>query len=171
MDYHFAYSQEPTPNKSTNQIAKKMIKTFLPVFALAAALPLFLILAVGPQRLNFNSKASQNELRIWFDPPSVVAKPGQAIKLNVIASNESSDKLVHSLKIPININPSLSITPLEVGYQEPFSGRVNIGSIAVIAKNQGSFTIEIDPKNVSLNTNEVQVITSPATITISNSIE
>lgn len=169
MDYHFVSSDEHFKSASSSSTAIKILKKFLPIFALSAILPVFLYIALGPQLVNLRPRlASQNELRIWLDPHSVVASPGQSVTFDIVASSESSDKLIYDLKIVVPTTNNFNVTPTQVSLDQPFSGRVKVGQVTVTPNKPGTFEVSIPPESVVFNTREIQVITSPAILEVTN---
>lgn len=168
MDYHFVTSDENLKPSPGSRSSFKFLKRFLPLFALSAILPLFLYVALAPRQLTFSSKASENELRIWFDPHSVVMKPGENYTFDVIVSSESTDKLISNLSLNFSADTNISYSPSTLSHQEPFSGKIKAGQVNITARKSGKYELTIPPESVVFNTKEVQVITSPASIEVVN---
>lgn len=164
MDYHFAISED-TPKKKNTSLGS-IIKVFLPVFAISAVLPVFLFYLINPPKYDFTPQASQtNEIRVWFEPQSVETKPGQLVHLNLVASMEDEKSLVTSLKFRLNSDPSLIVTPSEIFYKQPFSGRVILGSIDIAANTPGQFKLQIPAQSIETTAN-FNVITGTADILV-----
>lgn len=147
-----------------------IFKKFLPVFLLAAILPLLLIGAVRTSRYNFLSRAESRVLRLWFEPATVVTSPNAVVTLQLIAEFDISNTPIPSLTATLEADSSLIVDPINISYQKQFRGRTKIADIQVRANSAGSFTINIPQSSVNTTLSPLTVMTSPATIFVKNDL-
>lgn len=143
-------------------------RQFLPVFLIAAVLPIMLFVALSPESITFSSKAAKaTEIRVWFEPSSIIANPNQQIELSVMAAFDAESGLLPSLKTQLTSDPGLVLSSSEIVSNRPFKGRTVLEKITVSAKKMGTYTIEIPKESVTTSlSGQVLVETSGATITI-----
>lgn len=170
MDPHFV--KPAIPKKRIPPDYKKLIKilkSFLPVFVLAAMLPFLIGTVLVPQEINFFTKAdSKDQLRIWLDPPEIVMSKGSETTLSVYANFESDNRLVPEIVLEADTGKLLSINNPKVKYPTPFKGRREIGKISVVALDSGVETVGILKDSIALTSLDtpVEIITGSAKITI-----
>ena len=145
----------------------RFIRKFGPIFALALFLPFLLFFAINPPRLGLTPQASGQELRLWFEPASIATTPGVPVTLSLIADTGSESTVIHSLKVGITPKQNLSITPAEVSYEAPFSGRIIVGQIQVTPAFKGNFTIDILRDKIRLNKPDIKIFVSSANMIVS----
>lgn len=162
MDFHLVSEPEPK-QKQTKLSFRSLFSRFLPLFMLAMILPFFLMITISPEptRLTFLTRADRApELRIWFEPSTIIVSAGQTAKLQVVALFESDKKFLPGLEVEIN-NQTLS-------YKKPFKGQVVLGEISVPTNTAGKLSIPIVQDKIRLTafTDTVTFVTSPATILV-----
>lgn len=144
----------------------KILKTFLPIFALAAVLPALMFFASNPVDFDISSRANQDAvLRVWIEPATVALAPGETIEMQVVGNLESEDKQVHTLSINLEA-PGVSVSPLQIKHLPPFRGKMILGKVKVTARSAGAFVIEIPKEKITTSIADLEIITSSATIEV-----
>ncbi len=150
---------------------KKFFKSFFPLFAIAALLPFLLAIVITPTRLSLLTQADQKpNLRIWFDPASAGGTVNKPIKLKINADFDSTTKIIPSLSVSLTgDSPSLFTSPSAFVYNKPFQGTVTLGTVEIVPKSPGSYTLDIPVDKVVTSLNdEVNITTSPSKIFVGN---
>jgi len=134
----------------------------------AAFLPVVMFGVLGEGRLQLSSRAdSDAELRTWFEPAEVIVKSGQTATVQLVADYSDTANLVPSLKAKwLKSDNSLEISPTEVSYIEPFSGKVSLGEIKIKARRTGTYTVEMDTSSVFTGLPTLSVVSSPVTVIV-----
>lgn len=168
MEYHL-YNNSASPSSKSIPSVRNVLKKFVPIFALAAILPVLLFAAGNTVDYDFTSSANTDPvLRIWFEPSSVVLSTGESITLEMVADMEGENDQVHTIsaKLP-NVN-GIRLNTTEVKHVPPFRGKTTLGEILVTAISPGKYELNVPPATVTTSINDLSIITSPATIIISN---
>jgi len=146
---------------------RKFLKSFLPVFAISAVLPVFLFLALRPSSLRFVSRAdTEAVLRVWVEPASVVVDRGDKASMRVVAEVEG-DVLVPSVTVELIGERGIGISQSEITYSQPFSGKVVLGNFEAYSKTAGEFRVVVASDGVSTGlTQELEIITGAAEVIV-----
>ena len=143
MDFHFYQSSKKGTGKTLN--VSKTFLTFLPLFVLAALLPISVALVKTPVTDKFQSQAALNDLTVWFTPSSVTGAVGKAINLTVYAHFESNH-LLPGITFPISVDGPASVENAQINSITPFNGQVNLGVVKIIPFRKGTVIVKVDPK-------------------------
>jgi len=147
-----------------------LTKQFLPIFGIAAILPILLFTVVSGQSFSLSSRAAKTpELRLWLSPASVITKPHQKITLTLYAAFDNDKMYLQSFSAELTPNGAISLLSDTVSYTKPFQGQIIVGQIDVTTTAAGTATITIPQERVKTSlTQSINILTSPATITIKN---
>lgn len=170
MDTHFV-KPRLSKNRPPSDYKKliRVLKSFLPVFVLAAMLPFLIGMVMAPQKISFFTRADSNaDLRIWLDPPEIVMSKGSETTLTVYANFESDTKLIPEIALQVGSGRLISINNPKVKYATPFKGRQEIGKISVVALDSGIEVVGVQKDSITLTTLDtpVEITTGSAKITI-----
>lgn len=147
-------------NKINQKYLQYFIKNFLPLFLLAAILPVILIIIYN----NYASNKS-NTVRIWLDPPYIKTIVNKPITLRVIAEFEDTTRYLPSINVKFNSDQFLKLNQSEIKYFLPFRGSTMIGQIDVQPMQKGIFSIF--PTEISIPLSDTfDNISTPATIIV-----
>lgn len=167
MDFHLM----PGSNKEAHSTTyyQKLFKRFIPIFGLSLFLPFLLFFAISPPKFDFTPRANQpQELRLWFEPSSVVAKVGQPTKVKLMGLVENDLEPIHSISINLNPTKNVSVTPSQIVYSDAFTGRTILQVIEITPTAAGEFSIQIPKDKVVTSVGEVNIITSPLQMIVEN---
>jgi hypothetical protein len=138
-----------------------------PVFLVVALLPTLVVLTSGSRSLNlFTRAAGTSQLRLFFEPTTVITRVNQPAKLTLSAGFDSGSKIIPGFSATFSQDKSISVYPARIEYKTPFRGRVFAESIEVIAATVGTYKLEIPAEMVITNMSDVEVRTVPATIIV-----
>lgn len=157
-----------SPQLSQRHFWFSLFKQFLPVFVVAALLPVGLAVVLNPQGLTIFSRAQKSqELRLWLEPPTLKVRPGERIKLSVMAEFADDTKLIPTLSLIIESDASVQINPAAISYNKPFRGSLKIATITVTPTQTGVFSVNIPQEKVITTALEaVHIITSPVLLEV-----
>ncbi len=126
---------------------KELFRSFWPLFALTAFLPIiFFGVQSGPSPL-FSRADSPNSIRLWMEPTSVITSPGQPVSVTLMAELDKTGSLLPSLSVAVTGDSELQIDPSTITYSKPFGGRITLGTVTVQANQQGTYLLQI-PKEL-----------------------
>ncbi len=162
MDFHFYQSPQNTSDKVR---FLKVSLSFLPLFIVAALLPVFLGLVKNPVTTRSSANADQSEFTVWIEPANVVVNHGSPVTLSVKALYEGGGKLVTGVVVPVRVDGLASIQGASVEYKKPFSGQVTLGSVVVTPQKAGVYKIYITPDQLTF-----QNLDNKPTVTVSEAI-
>lgn len=166
MEYHIFSNPTPEPRGGKSSIGG-IFKKFIPIFALAAILPVLLFAAGNTVDYDFTSSANQDPiLRVWLEPAAVVLSPGESIALEVVADLESESDQVHTITAQIPPITGLRITPTQVSHTPPFRGQTTLGEITVTAMTNGKYTVNVPSATIKTSIDDLEIVTSPAIIEV-----
>ncbi|MEK7165320.1 MAG: hypothetical protein AAB874_00750, partial [Patescibacteria group bacterium] len=139
------------------------------VFLLAALSPFMLWLILSPDKLSLGSRAdAQNELRLWFEPGTVITTPNTPTKVSVMASFLADRELVPQLGVQlfVDAHTPVSINPTNITYQTPFNGRTKIGEVEIISTAPGTYTVTLSDQVATTYSKPLRIQTAPLTIIV-----
>ena len=168
MDFNIVVPNRPTTNKQHRPLLT-ILRQFLPIFMLSLLLPFFVVLAMRPSELRFMTKADQNlELRLWFEPSTVIVNSGDTAELRMVALFEADTKLIPTLTATAKSSPAVSILNGTLSYKKPFRGQVVMGTVKVAANDPGTYgvTIPIEEVQIQAFSDEVKILSTPAKIIV-----
>ncbi len=165
MDFHFYSSPEPTRQKLHFM---KIFVTFLPLFVVAALLPVLLGLVRNPVTTRSSAQAEQNDLTVWIEPANVVVTHGTPVTLTVKAMYDGGGKLLPGVIVPVHVDGLVAIQGSSVEYKIPFTGQLTLGTVIVTPEKAGTYSVYITPEEiVSPNSiNKPNSVVSAATLTV-----
>jgi len=133
--------------------------------AMSALLPLLLIAVMKSQDLKTIINAGEPpELRIWFEPAQIVTHPGVKFKIKIMADYEDKVNLIQKIEAVIRKSDQLSVKPLNIKYDIPFSGTKELGACEVTANSTGDFDLDIPNNGVFTQTTDLDITTAKAVI-------
>ena len=143
------------------------LKRFSAVFILSAFLPIGLFLVLSPQNYDLFSRAERNlELRLWFEPRSLIIKPQQPIKIKLVGEFMDETAIIGGLNVKLQ-SDIFQLTPAEIVYTKPFRGRLVLAEITLTATQTGEFSLEILQENVRINSKDsVSLVTGSTTVAV-----
>jgi hypothetical protein len=170
MDDNFFIPQSPKKD-SPNEVKaiSELLKKFLPVFMLTMLMPMFVFFTITPPDLRFLTRADQNrELRVWFEPSTIVAKKGDSVELKVMTLFESDSVLIPSMSLAIVPQQGIVANQNSLTYKQPFKGQVIIGTVTVKPTKSGTFSIDIPKEQVQVNNykESLTIITTPGRVIV-----
>lgn len=143
------------------------MKLYLSLAVIGALLPVVLWGVVSGQPTRLTTRADQaNELRVWFVPAEVKARPGETIKLKVMANYDGGNNILPKIKVIINTPPNLTTTTNEINFNTPFTGQVSLGELSVRATTEGKYKVYIPDEGIYTGMNNLNATTFPAMITV-----
>jgi hypothetical protein len=146
-----------------------ILRKFFPLFAIAAFLPFLLFFAMNTVDYDITSRANQESvLRVWYEPTAIVLAPGEKMTLSIVAHYESENQQVHSFAAHIPSVSGLRLSSTEISYAPPFRGKVVVGEVEVTGLTLGSYSLDIPKESIKTSIEDLEVITSPATIDVAN---
>lgn len=162
MDYHFFTTSQTEKRKDSN--IGRVLKLFVPVFAVSALMPVFLFYFLNPPKYDFTPQASElNKVRIWFEPQTLSTQVGKQAKITLFASIEDETRLVQSINLSLIGPANVNVNPSNIIYTTPFNGKVILSEIEFFSFNEGSYELSINPKDIQI-IGEYEVVTNSATI-------
>ena len=165
MDYHLIPNLESNSPNLKKGYYGKLLKRFVPVFTIAALLPMFMAIVVSPPNLSFIPKAdSKPTLRLWVEPTNVTAKAREVVNFEVFAEYENQNETIHNITFNLELIPQTNTTPQALSYKNPFDGRVKIADVAVQIPGSDNYKLEIDKNSVKTPIPGVEIITGSSTI-------
>lgn len=153
--------------QKANFFFKPVLKKFSLLFLLAAVLPVLLIGFQSGQFTFFSQASKQPELRIWFEPSSIVVEMGEEVSVKVVAEFIENNKLVTGILANVTGDSNLNIDPQNFAYTVPFQGRSVVAEINFVPSVPGTYTVDLE--NVDIQTplkDPVQLVTSPLTLMV-----
>ena len=105
----------------------KQIKMFVSLGVVAAMLPLLLWGVTQAPRLTLQTRAESVQLILWWEPAQVVIKPGQAVRLTLVAEYINQNKLIPMVKAVLKVPAGLQVEPAEINFGQAFAGRTVVG--------------------------------------------
>ncbi len=140
----------------------RFFRRFAPLFIVSAILPVILNAA-----FSFTQAERSNEIRLWFEPETVVVKPHQQATITLMAAFEDDTRFMSSLTVPLSASVGLATAPQKVVYDKPFRGTISISKISISATAPGQYLINIPAQTVATSYgSEISAVTSPATIIV-----
>ncbi len=147
-------------NKINQKYQLYFIKSFFPLFILAAILPVILIISYN----KYVSKKS-NTVRIWLDPPYIKTIVNKPITLRVIAEFEDTTRYLPSINVVFNSDQFLKLNQSDIKYFLPFRGSTVIGQIDAQPMQKGIYTVF--PTDISIPLSDTfDIKSTPATIIV-----
>lgn len=139
------------------------------VVGLAVLMPVLLIGVLSSDQLRLFTKADEPAtLKVWTEPNTITAKPGQSLPINVLAEYDEPSKLIPkiSLSLVSNHANSVSVSPDNLFYSNAFTGKVILGKVIVTVQKAGEYEIKVAENSVNTGIPDLQVSTIPTTIHI-----
>src|SRR3989344_8493504 len=115
---------------------RRMLRLFLPVFTIAAITPFLLSHA-----FNYSRAEKTNELRLWLVPGTIIVKPNETVKLDVLGSFADPVQFFPDLTVAFETSTEISLTPNPFVVKQPFQGRKKLGSITIKPQRAGTYSI------------------------------
>lgn len=172
MDFHFVTSNTRENNERGGVDTRKffkLIRQFLPVFLLAAFLPVLLALMIRPTDTGFVTRADTDPLlRVWVEPTtSIITGDGEA-RLTLYAQFESETKLIPELQVAVTSGEALVLSESEFVYPRPFKGKVELGKFSVSSSQPGDYTISVPQSEVIVRAYEgpIEIKTNTARVIV-----
>jgi len=151
MDYNFV---EPNDSVGNSGFDKKKVLNFVkkisPVMVVSAILPVFLFFLYNPPETTFAPQASASpELRIWFEPSSLVMSRGSSYDVGVYASiDQKSDFVVQRLSFDLDAPSGLIFGRGNYSFETPFAAEQMVGTISVNPTTEGEHIVSITEGSV-----------------------
>lgn len=144
-------------------------KLFLSFFAVAAFLPVVLLGAVSKDGFKLLTQADEETpLRIWFEPGSVVARPGDKFKLKIVSEYDDKNKLIPKISLMTKGGSGVVVMPEMVSYNSPFVGKTVLGEVMVEVTEPGTTSVEILENSINTTLPNLPVVTTEAQISVKN---
>ena len=172
MDYHFVTpktSEKRSSGKGDLRKLLKIIRQFLPVFLLAAILPVMIAFVSAPPDVRFLTRADTDPLlRVWIEPAVNIMKVSGETDLTVFAQFESETKLVPELIVNLSASAPVSLSESVVAYRKPFRGKVEVSRITASSSDAGEFLIDIPVSGISITAYDgpIEIKTSPVRLIV-----
>ena len=145
---------------------KRSRKAIVSSVALAAFLPVLIWLVQTASGVRFTSRAADEQvLRVWFEPASVAASPGQSFFLEVMVEY-GSDGTVPEASLRVIGNESVEVLSEVVEFKRPFVGRVSLGLVEVKAVQVGKGEVRVVAGSVYTQMPNLEIESVPALIDV-----
>lgn len=131
----------------------------------SAMLPVFLWAAVEAPRMSLVSRASGEELRIWWEPAQIVVGTNPA-RVKLMAEYSSTSKYLNTIKLDVHESEGVRVTPEDVDFNDVFSGRVILGEFELRGIKQGKWEVRINETSVFTGLPDLTVISSPLVVLV-----
>lgn len=154
--------------KVINKISPKRVG----LVALAGITFILFILTIAVNTIDsslfkvFSRADTVSELRLWFDPAQIRVNSNQSLDVAIYAEFNGQNKLLPQLNLHLNSLPGVNIEPVDISYNQPFTGRTLIKTVKVTPKTSGKFTLSINEELVRSYVKDANIFTSPAIITV-----
>lgn len=170
MDAHFV-RPKISQKKGTSDVTRffKIIRTFVPVFLLAAILPLMIGLVVAPPQISLFTNADVTPvLRVWVEPANVIIDSGGKATFNLLAEFDSDNKLIPEIKVPLIVSGGIKTSTNQITYSIPFKGKVTLGSFEVLGQSPGEASVNILKEGVKITAYDgpIDIKTAAANIVV-----
>ncbi len=141
---------------------------FFGVVGIAAFLPVLIAGVLNKGDLPFFVKADEEagKLRIWFDPPAVVAAPGQKFHFYIMGQYKDKYGIIPQVSGTIKADPAISLTSSTLMYSQAFSGTVRLGSIEGVADVPGTYHVSIPAESIKTIVPDLPIISTRAEVLI-----
>ena len=144
----------------------KQIKMFVSLGVVAAMLPLLLWGVTQAPRLTLQTRAESVQLRLWWEPAQVVIKPGQAVRLTLVAEYINQNKLIPMVKAVLKVPAGLQVEPAEINFGQAFAGRTVGGETTAVGGHAGRFELGVVEDGVFTGIPNMEVIEKKAVIIV-----
>lgn len=146
-------------------IRKNMMWLFI-----AALLPVIVWVVAESDIFSYLSRASApQQLYVWFEPTTIIAKPGERVTFEVLSRFTTDDeKSIVPFTVFLASDPRLLLNKQELRSDSVFRGRRSLGSISVTAPRSGQAVVKIENVNFSFTPTNVSTVLKPAHILVKN---
>ena len=151
MDYHFLRAEKHGSAHVQKGGAMRLLVRFLPLFFLAAFLPVLIGFVVSPPGLSFLTRADETGvLRVWVEPANMIMSQGATSEVSLVAQFDGEEKLIPEISVTLENTDNIFIENKVVAHRIPFSGRVELGRVQVRAERSGQAQIIIPKDGVAV---------------------
>jgi hypothetical protein len=133
---------------------------FIPIFALAAILPVLLANSSG-QKL-FAKANHPVPLRIWLEPQIHDIPVNTPVEFRLMVSHDSPTTPINYLSV--SLNSQLALSQSVFASSQPFTGKKTFAIFTVTAPAPGSYSLSI-PTSAILTTGNIEPTTSDMQLT------
>ncbi len=144
---------------------KNSIGVVASLVVMAAILPMALVGLMSPGGFSLNSRAdSAKQLNVWLEPAEVVARPGKAFRLQVVAELNNKNTIVPQLSGWVTADKGLNVSNTAINYSKPFSGKVVLGELTVTTTSEGKYEVHVEESSISTGIPDLNVKTGKTAI-------
>jgi hypothetical protein len=151
----------PIPKETPSINWTRFFRNFAPLFVIAAILPYILNVA-----FSYTSAARSNEVRIWFEPESIVTKINQPTTVAVMAGFDDDTRLIGAVNATIAASSQLSLSQNHIAYTTPFRGNVELTKLTFTPNSPGTYTIDVPRQTTTTSLSDMNIITTPVTVIV-----
>lgn len=119
-------------------------RRFTPLFIVAAILP-----AVLNTAFSFTQAERSDEVRVWFEPESVIMQKNVPVQLTVMASFDDDTRYITAFTAHFETDQAVTISPQTLSYPTPFRGTTTLGTITVVGNKSGTYALTIPENEVT----------------------
>lgn len=152
-----------------HSLLKTIRKNILWLFV-AALLPMIVWVVAESDVFSYLSRAAApQQLYVWLEPTTIVAKPGEKVTFEVLSRFTTDDeKSIVPFTVFLASDPKLSLSKLELRSDSVFRGRRSLGSVSVTAPRSGQAVVKIENVNFSFTPTNVSTVLNSAHILVKN---